>query len=355
MTATQRVFDLDDLSSWRKWYARLEEPGPYHHPDYVGFVAGWLEHEHSARLFVLEDGDDLVYYPFMVRSLDTVPFAPDADLDLSTYADIVSSWYYGGPVATGPGAVELADRFVKRFGDYCADHDIVAEFVRFDPYVGNHEHFGGLEPEYERETVWVDLAQSEAALWDGFEKRNRNAIRQAQDTDLVVEPTSDIDDVAAFHRIYRNAMEAKGAAEHYRFDQEFFAELLANEELASLLVARYEDDVVGGSVIVHDDSIAHDYLRASNPDYWDMRVNNLICYEALMYARATGRDQFDFQGGRPGVFKFKKSFSPKRATFHVAKRVHMPETYNRLVGAAERAGIDTDTDYFPKYRVEQSN
>jgi catechol 2,3-dioxygenase-like lactoylglutathione lyase family enzyme len=75
-----------------------------------------------------------------------------------------------------------------------------------------------------------------------------------------------------------------------------------------------------------------------------------------MHMRGTGRERFDFQGGRPGVFRFKKGFSTEnRGEFHVARRVHKPQAYDELVDAADAAGVEVDTDYFPQYRNDTSN
>jgi hypothetical protein len=344
----------DDLDDWWHYYERVGKPGPYHRPDYLKLLAGDFEHDDErAEAFVLEDGDDLVYYPYIRRSLESVPYAEETDIDLSNYDDIVSSWYYGGPF-TSRDEGKLCDLFARSFTEHCQSENIVAEFVRFDPNEENHNRFECLEPEFDRETVWVDLTKNEERIWNEFEKRNRNAIRQAQETDLEVAPTNDHQHYGTFYTIYSNAMEAKDATDHYRFEYRFFASLLETD-LSTLLVATYDDEVVGGAMVVHDDELAHDYLRASNPDYWDMRVNNLLCYGALMHMRDTGRRVFDFQGGRPGVFRFKKSFSPDRAEMYLGTSVHMPEVYGELTDEAERAGIDTDGGYFPEYRVEKSN
>ena len=343
-----------DGEEWWKYYEQVGEPGPYHRPDYLQTLAGNLEHDDErAEAIVLEDGDDIVYYPYIRRSLESVPFADEAETDLSEYDDIVSSWYYGGPFTSRDDG-ELCEMFAAEFSDFCGSENIVAEFVRFDPNERNYERFDCLEPGFNRETVPVDLTKDEETIWNEFEKRNRNAIRQAQETKLVVEPTNDHEDYEAFYEIYTNAMDAKDATDHYRFEYSFFVDLLETD-ISTLLVATYDNNVVGGAMVVHDEKIAHDYLRASNPDYWDMRVNNLLCYGALMNMRDTGRKIFDFQGGRPGVFKFKKSFSPDRAEMYLGTSVHLPEVYDKLTDEANRAGIDTDSGYFPKYRVEKSN
>ena len=344
----------EDTDEWWRHYERVGKPGPYHRPDYLQLLAGNFEHDDErAEAFVLKDGDDILYYPYIRRSLESVPFADESEINLSKYDDIVSSWYYGGPF-TSKDDNKLCKAFAEQFDDFCQSENIVAEFVRFDPNERNYERFDCLEPKFNRETVPVDLTKDKETLWDEFEKRNRNAIRQAQETNLEVKPTEEDTDYQAFYDIYTNAMDAKNATDHYRFGYDFFRDMLETD-LSTLIVATYDDEVVGGAMVVHDEEIAHDYLRASNPDYWDMRVNNLLCYGALMQMRATGKKLFDFQGGRPGVFKFKKSFSADRAEMYLGTSVHMPKVYRKLTSEAGRVGIDTDGGYFPEYRVDKSN
>lgn len=351
------VFSADERDGWDEYFERLSDAGVYHDPTYLTTLAGNFEPPEIAELFVFdpEGTSGFVYYPYLRRPLNDLSFAEAGSTP--EYSDIVSSWYYGGPLLSGPDAdPTLPEQFADSFGEMCDDRGIVAEFVRFDPLLENHEAFDCLDPTFNRETVPVDLSGSASDVWEGYEGRNQRAIKQAEETDITVEPTRDPTDVDSFHDIYRSAMEARDAAPHYRFDVEFFHELVRDlPGVATLLVARYEGEVIGGFIAVHDDSVAHHFLSASIPDYWDLRVNNLLYHEVVMHFHDRGFRTFDFQGGRPGVFKFKKGFSQNRGQFYLATRIHLPDVYDDLVRAADQAGIDTDTDYFPAYRVEQSN
>lgn len=351
------IYSEEDAAQWDRWYQRLDAGGPYHKSTHLQLLAGNFEDSDAvAELFVLEAGDEFVYYPYLRRPLRNLSFAAQADeVDIEAYDDIVSSWYYGGPLASTPDDEALAERFASQFGTYCAESGIVSEFVRFDPNLRNHETFEHYDPTLNRETIPVDLSGGPAAIWEGYEDRNQRAIRQAQETDLRVEPATESHDYRAFHRIYAAAMDAKDASEHYRFDREFFTQRVRDTESMTLLVARHEGDVVGGFVTAHDVDIGCHFLSASIPDYWDMRVNNLLFHEAVMDMCERGRHTFDFQGGRPGVFKFKKGFSPLRREFFIGSRIHLPEVYDTLVEAAVDAGRTVDEDYFPRYRRSQSN
>jgi len=354
MSGTTTILTPSDRDEWLRYYKRAGEPGVYHHPDYLSMLAGNYEFEsEQAEAFVYEDGDDLVYYPYLRRPLSG-SLEEDVEAPTDGLSDIVSSWYYGGPFASPSASTDASAAFADAFGDYCREVGIVAEFVRFDPNEGNHRTFECLSPAHNRQTVPVDLSGTAEDVWEGYEERNQRAIRQARETDLVVESTDDPTDIAGFHDIYTNAMDARDAAPHYRFDQSFF-ETLLETDLFSLLVARHEGELVGGFVAAHDEKRGFHYLSASNPDFWDMRVNNLMYHEVVIYMQETGRELFDFQGGRPGVFKFKKGFSPDRGEFYIGRNVHDRDAYDRLVAAAADAGVDTDSGYFPAYRVEQSN
>lgn len=350
-----QTYTADELDEWRSWFDRLADAGPYHAPGYLSMLAGEFEYETEyAELFVYGDEGTFVYYPYIRRPLDGSRYSVKTIDDLSSYSDIVSSWYYGGPILSGGAGEALATEFAAAFRDYCQDVGIVAEFIRFDPNIENHTDFDVLDPTFNRQTVPVDLTRSKETIWEQYEDRNQRAIRQAKESPLSIDRAYSATDIERFHNIYSNAMEARDAAEHYRFPVEFFERLLETS-LFSLVVARYEGELVGGFIIAHDDTYSHHYLSASNPEYWDDRVNNLLYHEAVQYMHDTGRDVFDFQGGRPGVFNFKKGFSPDRGEFYISKRIHLPEVYEETVDAASAAGIDTETGYFPAYRIEQSN
>jgi len=350
-----RTYTGDELDAWQEWFEKLDDASPYHSPTYLDLLTGDFEYEtEQPELFVYGEKDAFIYYPYIRRPLSDLSFSDEVVKRPSEYADIVSSWYYGGPVLSPGGDESLAAEFVDEFAEYCKDTNILAEFIRFDPNLRNHDDFARLDPTYNRQTVPVDLSRSKDAIWNDYESRNRRAIKQARESALTIDREPTETDTGKFHDIYSNAMEARDASEHYRFTEGFFEDIL-DTPLFSLVVARYDGVIVGGFIIAHDSTYSHHYLSASNPDYWEYRVNNLMYHEVVMCMHETGRKVFDFQGGRPGVFKFKKGFSPSRGEFHIGKRTHVPDVYERLVDAAEAAGIETDSGYFPAYRVEQSN
>lgn len=350
------TFETDEIDTWYRYFEELPQRGPYHDPMYISLLEGYFEFdEEQAELFVLEDNGDFVYYPYFKRPLTTLSFSA-SEIDQDEVFDIVSSWYYGGPLLSDQDRGALAEAFADAFSSYCEKAGIVAEFVRFDPNIRNDQRFEVLEPEHNRQTVPVDLTKTLDTIWKEYSSSNRTHIRQAREAGFDVEQATTSEEVIAFNSIYTAAMDAKDASPHYRFPLSFFETLvLDHPELVTLLVSTYEDDIVGGSFIVHTRGMANEYLRASEPDLWDLGLNNHLCHNAIVEMHERGLDLVDFQGGRPGVFRFKKAFSPERGEFHLARQVHDESTYEALVNAAAKSGIDTESGYFPAYRVKQSN
>jgi len=338
---------------WEDWFEKLGHKGIYHSPAYIYALQGHLRAE--AELCIFEGDSGFVYYPYFRRSLDDLSHLVRDDLDLSRYSDIVSSWYYGGPLVSGPdptGDQDLVRNFAERFSQHCLSERIVSEFVRFDSQLRNDIAMRDvIAVRYDRPTVYVDLTQSDAEIWAGFQGRNRTSIRKATASGITVveEGVAGIDE---FTRVYQSEMHRKGAKGHYLFERGTF-ELLAEElgEGFLLFLAYHEETPIGGGVVMRGNSVAHDFLRATRPEFWTLQPNNLLLFEEIKSCRRRGDRVFDLQGGRPGVFEFKRAFSSARGAFHVAEVVHMPEVYEMLTGLAAEAGADTRSGFFPAYRA----
>ncbi|MFW6040706.1 MAG: GNAT family N-acetyltransferase [Thermoplasmatota archaeon] len=343
-----KILRADRLDEWMRYYERIENKGVYHHPRYINLMADHFEGE--PELLIYGKGDHFIYYPYYKRKINELNFIENK----KEVYDIISSWYYGGPILSDPGKEKesLINQFNEKLQSKRKEDNIVSEFVRFDPLLENHKYFTALKPEIDRNTVYVKLDQTEKEIWNNFESRNRRAIKQAKDTDIEIEQSKDLEEMKKWSKIYSNAMESRDAADHYRFSFDFFKTLLVdNNENFDFLVAKYHREIIGGFLIAYDDEWGHHYLSASNPDYWDKRVNNLMFYNVILHSKEKGLDIFDFQGGRPGVYKFKKGFSPTRGEFYLGKVVHDEKRYDELVKIAEEAGKDTDEGFFPQYRT----
>jgi len=348
----------DQMATWKDFYSRLDHGGVYHHPDYIAV----LERLYGAKARCLVYGDDsgFVYYPFFLRPLDEPGLADACGLDLAGRFDIVSSWYYGGPLWGGSHRPDpkLVAGFAGAFAAYCRDSGIVSEFVRFDPNIANHCLVAGAWPvRLKWETVFVDLTQGPDAIWNGYQGRCRTAVRKAQKagvTAAAVAPAAFLD---AFVAIYNEEMDRKDAPVHYLFPRVFFEDLFRTlNDKAVLFMVFVGEQVAGGSICLWEPgAAAFDYLTATRPCFWPLQINNLLLHEAIAWCARSGARRYDFHGGRKGVTFFKASFSECRGNFHVAEVVRDPAIYDHLTRAAMAKGGTADPSFFPAYRAKDTN
>jgi hypothetical protein len=346
-----------DFSIWKEYYDRLSCKGVYHCPEYIRVLAKHYKAE--AELFLFGDDDIFVYYPYLRRRLDKLPIAPHCDLDLSTYFDIVSSWYYGGPLfrtRSSSNDETIARDFMLAFNEYCRENQVVTEFIRFDPNLENFKavnHFVPIKKEHE--TVVVDLQKTEEEIWRSFSSRTRNRLRNAKKHGFQMESTTDADAIGIFHSIYTDEMKRKTALKRYHFPLEFFIDLFREcEGRFYLLLFEYSGVYIGGVVCAAEQKRVHDFLRASLREFWNLNINNWIVKESIFWARNKGNSVYDLQGGREGVLHFKSGFSKCRGTFYTCSRIHLPKINASLVAALERSGASVEQSYFPWYRIDSS-
>lgn len=340
---------ISNLPTWRHFFDQLPRKCIYHAPDYIRFLE---QHRgDTAELFVFGDERQYVYYPYFKKPLSSLALGKRSAVDLAGYYDVSSSWYYGGPIVKcATDHKLLAQNFIAAFSTYARQSKFVTEFVRFDPNIANHlpfqDHYA---IEENRETVYIDLTRDTGEIWSGFTTANRRNIRRAEHEGVHCEPTSAVDDWRTFAMIYAEEMLRKEGPQHLRFSHDFFLDLRQTlGHTCQLIAARYEGELAGGFIVLHDDSYAFHFLSASRPEFWGKRVNNRLFYGAIMWARHRGLRILDFMGGREGVFRFKAGFSPLRGIFRVAKKVHIKELYDEISRITGPKG----SHWFPPYRHE---
>ena len=80
--------------------------------------------------------------------------------DESIYYDLVTPYGYGGPIIEecNGNKENLLKNYEENFQEYCKDNDIVSEFVRFHPIIGNALDFEKMYNSiYMRKTLVTNL------------------------------------------------------------------------------------------------------------------------------------------------------------------------------------------------------
>jgi lipid II:glycine glycyltransferase (peptidoglycan interpeptide bridge formation enzyme) len=146
------------------------------------------------------------------------------------------------------------------------------------------------------------------------------------------------------------------AAERYHFPLAYFMAFFEHlPHHARFVLASYQDQVIAATLYLHDDICVYSYLGGADHAFQSIRPTNAIIYDTIGWAHRSGKQRLILGGGyQPddGIFRFKSSFSPLRATFQVYRHIHLPDTYAKLCDAWStyyNSPLPTNA-YFPAYR-----
>jgi len=336
------------LDAWRSW----PSSELFAHPSYVSLFARELDVPAAAvgRMHGLT-----VLYPFIIRPLQQERYWTEA---LGRCVDITSPYGYGGPYWWGEGG-ELpaaASAFWERFTTWARRSQVVSEFVRFDldptrliPYPGTTD--------IRLDNVIRRLDISEDELWADVAHKVRKNVKHARRSGLQVVRDERGERLDDFIRIYERTMTDRNADERYRFTRSWFERLVRELEGGVVFFHVLKgDEVVSTELVLVSAETAYSFLGGTDRGAYQDRPNDLLKYEAILWAREVGKRAFVLGGGRrrdDGIYRYKRSFAPNGVVpFSVGSRILDHERYEALcdAAAAERRRGPGDPDLFPRYR-----
>lgn len=304
-------------------------------------------------LLVAEAGGARLAWPFQLRGMDDLPFAAPPAL-----ADLLDATTppFTGPYGEHAGGVEELALLAGEVDRAFEQRRVVAGFSHIHPFAAQ----SGLvaDPRPDREIVWVDTTLDPDELWrTSYSKACRKNVNRAEREGVTVRAAETEADVAELHRIYLATMERNRAHPSYHFGLErflaIFAEMPANARFA---LAEHRGRTVAATLYLHDDEDVYSYLGGADHAHQHLRPTNAVVHATIAWAREQGKRRLILGGGyRPGdgIFRFKASFSPRRATLELERRIELEREYGELVRAWRRHhGPAADPgDWFPAYRA----
>jgi len=269
--------------------------------------------------FVFEENKNIFYYPF---HLSKIPG--------TAYFDIQSAYGYGGPVASCRDTSFL-EKAWSNFSQWCLEHDVIAEFVRFHPLLCNWQFFSGNVID-DRQTVWIDLTLDD--LFKSYSTRTRTVIRKAIKNGLSVEWVKGDVHIKEFYELYNLAMNEKGTDEFYIFPFEYHEELI-RWNFSHLAICQLEGKTIAASMFLIGPSLIEYHLSFVLGDGKRLGASSLLLHEAAMYAKGKGCVSMHLGGGtdkqpaNPLLF-FKQGFSKNTASFKIGSKIHNPSIYFQM-------------------------
>jgi Acetyltransferase (GNAT) domain len=350
---TFRILDLNDKKTWHDYFNRLSRKDVYFTPEYCEIYE--KNGDGKAQLFLYEEGENFIFYPYLLRNLNDLPYVSQVVEKYGELYDITTPYGYGGPVTNvkeDTNVHPIMRRFTNSFREYCYSANIITEFVRFHPLLQNQTIYSGIEKTYLRDTIQIDLLPDYETIWANYDTKNRNRIRKSKTYDLrIVHRTSD--ELSDFLKLYYSTMTKAKARDYYFFSEDFFRNTihLLKEKIELIEVITKNDQVIMTSLFIYGDDYIHYHLSGSDRDHLKLAANNLILDYAAKWAKENGFKSLHLGGGYSGnddsLYKFKKHFNKKgNLPFHIGKQIHNPIIYGELSSLIR----DNLQDYFPVYR-----
>ncbi|MCM3598330.1 GNAT family N-acetyltransferase [Metabacillus idriensis] len=344
------TFNSAEAVRWYDYYNLLDPnfQDIYFTPEYCEVYE--KNGEGEAVLFIYQEGEKFVYYPFLKRKLSKLTHLSLLKYYLNDFFDITTPYGYGGPLTNKPVDEQFLKNFNEQFRQYCDDMNIITEFVRFHPLMQNHSLYKEVKPACIRKTVYIDLTLDYSEIWINYDSKNRNRIKKSKTYDLEIRhrQTNDLDD---FLTLYYSTMNRNDADYYYYFSREFFnnTSYLLNEKL-ELVEVLHKGVTIFSCFIMYSRNYLHYHLSGSNKDYQSYASNNFLIDYLVQWGKEKGIKYFHLGGGYSGddsLYSFKKKFNKNGdLSFFIGRKIHNTEVYNKIVNECKYV----KGDYFPQYR-----
>jgi hypothetical protein len=152
-----------------------------------------------------------------------------------------------------------------------------------------------------RASLRLNITEENEELLAGFRKNSRYEIRRAERFGVVVAPARDEEDIESFLAVYFRVAARKGfqpnSADELRQTIRWLADV---ESRGALLLARHQDVVYGGAIIVRSGRRCW-YMLGATEKHQNFNVGHILQWQALLWAKARGCCEYDFGGFTPGL------------------------------------------------------
>jgi len=261
------------------------------------------------------------------------------------YYDLESPYGYGGYFFNTKNEKFLNKAF-KKYKNYCKTQNIIAEFVRFHPFlncINQQMDFCA----YDRDIVVKELNED---IMISYPSKIRNIVRKCKKI-LKIKKSDNVD---KFIEIYYQTMKKNNADEFYFFDKKYFDDLLKLKEV-ELYETIFEGEIIAMSFFIFSE-YGYYHLSANTTSSYKLNANYLLLHKAFLEAKKRGIKYFILGGGTTSdendtLLKFKKKFSKILKPFYIGGIIFNKEKYNEYIDLWQKQ-TKKDIKYFLKYRLE---
>lgn len=321
----------------------MDYPDIYYLPEWLSLYAQRDGEDYGYYVLHCEHGT--VIYPYVKRK---APYLVNG----KQYYDIITPYGFNGPyIVECSSKSKLLQAFNSDFSVYCEQHDIIAEYVRFSPWLKNHEDFGQLyNIRGNNKTIAIDLTVADI-LMDEIKSKRRNLIRAAQKKGVSIYFDFSGEKIAEFQSLYLNTIKKNDIGPYYQFPNSFIQEHFS-AIIDKVFIANAEIDgrVISSGIFIHHGGNLHYHLSANDYSVVMYQGNSLLLYEAALWGKENGFKYLHLGGvgvANKSLMDFKMSFTHNEGfPFYVGTKIRNEGIYNALA----EIHSNSDANYFPVYR-----
>lgn len=345
-----REIMLDEHLEWyEEYYRRASHKTIYHHPQFL--MAEQKAEQYKTYLYVYEEQGRFAMLPSVKRRIN----------DISAFSDIKEEFY--DLITPHEYSGILADKYDLNFFKklyielkaYCVCHNIIFQFIRFNPYSEEYKAAESMEVSYSDSQDWVACTED---VLQHFQKRKagyvRNAIRNGMQ--LIDTPKAE-SDIECFFSYYTKAMERLKARKFLYFNIAYFTEL-CKEEFVKLFLVKSSDgkEVYSGAVILCDKENKRAYYHLVFKNYEKEKVHSMeyMIFALSEWGREHGFTSLHLGGGGEQLHRFKDGCTDKRVDYFIGSAVYNRKAYQALENLfCKKYPEASGSRYLPIYRFNE--
>lgn len=342
-----QIYEANDEEEILSSYKRITQKDIHFDLDYLKIFSKY----HQCDIFYTKygDNDDYLMVPYFLRPIDD-------------HFDLISPWYYGGPIFTTENRtkrIELYKKFRKEFPQICKERSVISEFMRFNPL------FDNFFPEVDKgsltlqgQSIVINVSWNLDRIRKDFKDRVKKNVHSGRNKGLEIEVTNDKNLYPIFKEIYLKTMKDINASNFYLFNNEFFDDILKTFEKDMIMYfVKWNGKRISGTVDLGRYGIIHDFLRGTLREYMKLNPNYILMVRMIEEAHKRGFKEFSIGGGRTNkpndsLFFFKSSFSKDIRNSYVFKNVYDKKAYKSICNERKLGECLFDkASFFPEYRA----
>lgn len=290
-----------------------------------------------------------IYYQFIKRE---IPIRLSSEI----YYDTITPYGFSGPIILDcklSKKEQLICLYDEEFSKYCLENNIVAEYIRFNPWLKNHLDFNTIyELKYNDVTFYTDLTTNDFFM-DEYDQGKRRHIKKSIEKRLKVEFDYTGETIPEFNRIYALGAKRNNISDYYLFDDEFLKKTFKTfKDNQFIINVTYQGKIISSYLVIHYKDYVHGHIGANDPEYFELGGSNVAYYAAALWGVENKKKQLHIGGAHTeGLIKFKRGFTKNGiCDFYVGKKIRDIKVYDALVNLKLKQQGIKDTVYFPLYR-----